>query len=121
MASTADPDEVKSFAATLSTEHLACRTMQHRWQPFEAKWQKDDAAYLVTYLCDRCATTRTQWIDRFGDVVKGSYEYEDGYQHKGMGRIVGRGRSALRLENLTRLMGDRSAINRANRAGKKED
>jgi hypothetical protein len=112
---TADPDEVKTFAAGLSDEYLECRTLSHNWRPFQAEWKRDEGAYLVVYLCHRCNTTRNQWLDRWGDVVKGNYEYDEGYQHKGMGRIVGRGRSALRLESLTRIMRTRTPINRATR------
>lgn len=114
----ADPNEVKAFAANLTDDHLECRTLGHLWRPFQADWKRNDNAYLLTLLCNRCNTTRNQWLDRYGDVIKGNYEYEEGYQHQGMGRIVGRGRSALRLESLTRIIGDRSPVNRAARAPK---
>jgi hypothetical protein len=120
MASTADPDEVRSFAAGLTDEYLECRTIGHLWRPFGADWKRDEQAYLVTYLCNRCNTSRHQWLDRFGDVVKGNYDYDEGYQHKGMGRIVGRGRSALRLESLTRIIGTRTPIKRAAQRPKEE-
>ena len=39
-----------------------------------------------------------------------NYDYADGYQRKGFGRITGDGRDALRLESIVRQVGDRSEI-----------
>jgi hypothetical protein len=36
-------------------------------------------------------------------VLGGSYEYPDGYQHKGLGRLDGADRDSLRLESLLRV------------------
>jgi hypothetical protein len=121
MADSADPDEVKSFARGLSDEFLECRILSHNWQPFQAAWERDADAYLVQYLCERCNSARHMWIDRFGDVVRGGYDYEDGYQHIGMGRITGRGRSALRLESLSRILGSRTPMRRARRIKERDD
>jgi hypothetical protein len=100
----ADPDEVRSFAGELPDNYLHCRTLGHAWTPHRAQWRPDEGAYWTVYLCPRCDTQRVEWLDEFGDKVRGNYAYEDGYQHKGMGRITGRGRSMLRLEELHRII-----------------
>jgi hypothetical protein len=38
-----------------------------------------------------------------GSILGGSYEYPDGYQHKGLGRLDGADRDSLRLESLLRV------------------
>jgi hypothetical protein len=40
-----------------------------------------------------------------GTILGGSYDYPEGYAHKGLGRLDGADRDALRLESLHRVFG----------------
>lgn len=98
----AEPAEVATFAEQLADNFLECRLLQHNWRPFTARW--NSGAYDVVHRCNRCYTRRVQVINARGFVIKSHYEYAEGYQHEGLGRIVGDGRAALRLESVQRVV-----------------
>ena len=99
----ADVDEVKDFAAELPDRFLECREMGHNWRPHTGKYVDGDSVER-TLRCSRCYTKRVQEISLQGVVLRRHYEHPEGYLHVGMGRIVGEGRDALRVESLTRFM-----------------
>lgn len=99
----ADVDAVAEFAEGLPERFLHCREMNHNWRPFDVGRHKD-GGYERTLRCVRCKTRKVQHLDVRGMPVGGTrYEYPDGYQSDGLGRIVGEGRGALRLESIKRL------------------
>lgn len=99
----ADRAEVAEFAQTLTISHLECREMGHNWKRWIARWIPEQHAYERALRCVRCRTERWQLLSDSGAVLPGGgYKYPDGYQHQGLGRIVGEGRDALRLESLRR-------------------
>lgn len=100
----ADDDEVRDFASGLTDSFLLCREIGHNWRPFFARWDPDENAYQRTLRCVRCKTQRHQWMSSSGSMLGNHYEYAEGYQHKGLGRIVGEGRDHLRLESIQRLV-----------------
>jgi hypothetical protein len=104
MADYADEEEVGAFAADLPDTFLLCREIGHNWRPFFARWDVDENAYQRTLRCQRCKTQRHQWMSYSGSMLGNQYEYTEGYQHKGLGRIVGEGRDRIRLESITRLV-----------------
>ena len=95
--------EAADFASHLPESYLACRDMGHAWRPFTAGWSTDWGAWERSQVCERCSTIRHQRLSRLGSIMGGSYEYPDGYQHKGLGRLDGSDRDALRLESLHRV------------------
>lgn len=98
----ADIDDVREFAASLPERYLHCREMGHNWRPFSAGRYKDGGFERVL-RCTRCRTKRRQGIDGRGMIMASSYEHPPGYLSDGMGRIVGEGRGALRLESIQRI------------------
>ena len=97
----ATPESVREYAATLKTTFLECRDMGHRWQPF--KVDAVGGTYVRVFRCSRCKTEREQTLDARGHIMRNSYEYPDGYQSKGLGRMDDDGRSALRLASIERV------------------
>jgi hypothetical protein len=107
----ADPADVASWAGGLSESFLMCREIGHSWRPFSAHWIAEDDCFDRTLRCTRCKTKRVQMLSAHGAIVSSQYIYPDGYQSNGMGRIVGDGRDALRLESLQRLVEKKSTGN----------
>lgn len=100
----ADVDAVEEFAATLPERFLHCREMNHNWRPYTVGSHKD-GGYERVLRCVRCKTKKTQHLDLRGMPVGGiRYEHPEGYLSEGLGRIVGEGRGALRLESIKRIV-----------------
>lgn len=100
----ADAHEVAEFASTLVMAYLLCRELGHNWRPWTA--YPANGGYERALRCDRCSTERWETLTSTGAKVKGHYSYPEGYLHEGLGRIVGDGRDALRLESLSRSITD---------------
>lgn len=98
----ADTGEVEEFAAGLKETFLYCRELGHNWKPYTAA-SGEGGGFVRTLRCVRCRTRRVQELNSRGAIISNHYEYAEGYQAKGLGRIVGEGRDMLRLESLTRL------------------
>lgn len=96
----ADADEVADFARGLLISWLLCRELGHNWRPWNA--YAIDGGYERALRCTRCKTERWETLTSTGAKMSSRYVYPDGYLHEGLGRIVGDGRDALRLESLTR-------------------
>lgn len=107
--SEADASEVEQFAASLKESYLLCRELGHNWRPHTARYLADQRAYERSLRCSRCYTERRQVLTGSGHIVGSSYVHPEGYLHKGLGRIVGEGRDALRLESLQRFITKTSA------------
>lgn len=96
-------DEVESFAKGMRISHLQCRELGHNWRPWVARYDTEHNAYERALRCTRCRTERWETIGLSGAKLGSRYVYPEGYTAPdGMGRIVGEGRDALRLESLTR-------------------
>lgn len=106
----AEQSEVAEFAASLSEKFLLCREMGHNWRPWAAQWVPEDQYFERILRCTRCRTQRHQALSNTGAVLTSNYEYAEGYQNKGFGRITGEGRDRLRLESVTRAIGDKDQI-----------
>jgi hypothetical protein len=99
----ADIESVREFAEGLPERYLHCREMGHNWRPFSAG-RFEDGGFERILRCTRCKTKRMQSIDSHGMVLSSRYEHPKGYLTDGMGRIVGEGRGALRLESIKRIV-----------------
>lgn len=95
--------QVQDFAEELSDAHLHCRELGHLWRPHSAGRYKDGGFERVL-RCNRCRTRRQQTLTGAGMVQTNKYIYPDGYQAKGLGRIVGEGRGILRIASITRVI-----------------
>jgi hypothetical protein len=109
----AEPSEVEQWAHHLKQSWLLCRELGHTWKPHTARYVPEQRAYERTLRCARCTTERRQVLDGSGHVVSSQYAHPDGYLHKGLGRVTGEGRDALRLESLTRFIDQSSSKSRA--------
>jgi hypothetical protein len=101
-------EEVRQFAAELSTAFLLCRELQHNWKPFTAFWDEEHHHYARSIRCVRCRTKKVQRLSSSGAVLSSHYEYADGYLAEHLGRIVGEARDSLRLESLMRSLDGRA-------------
>lgn len=101
----ADPEDVAAAARHMTQAQLECRSLGHNWRPLEAEWSAADNAYDVSNRCVRCRTVRVMLWNARGHVISSHYEYPDGYLMVGLGRVVGEGRDALRLESVGRFLG----------------
>lgn len=97
-------DEVERFAEGLSVGHLACREMGHNWRAWTARFDAEHNSFERALRCTRCRTERHQSIGLSGAMLSNNYKYPEGYSAEGIGRIVGEGRDALRLESMTRTL-----------------
>lgn len=91
--------EAASFARALPDRFLKCRDLGHDWRLY---YQKKDGSHIMRkFFCPSCKTNRKSKINRYGEVVSNSYEYDDGYLNT-TGRLVGRSKAALRAESINR-------------------
>lgn len=101
----ADRSDAEQFARELPAEFIGCRARQHLWEPATATWDREARAYDIGERCARCASTRRQLISQRGEVLRSVIDYAEGYLAKGIGRIVGDAKDAVRLEMVTRMVG----------------
>lgn len=101
----ADVAEVASWAATLPESFLTCRDIGHRWRKWAAKQATDFPGYIRELRCTRCKTKRRQELNANFHILSSTYQHAEGYLHKGLGRVDGDGRDALRGESMMRDMG----------------
>jgi hypothetical protein len=102
----ATPEDALEVSGEWSNEWLECRTYGHTWKPQAATYTKDRKAIATTQLCPRCECERHALLDaRTGWVISSRIDYPDGYLLKGVGRMTGDAKGALRLSLVTREFG----------------
>ena len=96
------PVEVSVEAAVvhMNVDHLQCRDFGHSWRPFSARWIPKFNQYESQLKCLRCSTVRTRFLSRTGAQISSAYDYADGYQIKGLGRLTGVDRDVIRLHSI---------------------
>lgn len=104
MSQYADRAAAEELARELPDAYLTCRELMHSWKPRTAGWLAGERVFERVIRCSRCKTEKHQTLSSTGEVLTSHYVYPDGYLAKNLGRIVGDGRDALRLEALTRLV-----------------
>jgi hypothetical protein len=102
----ADRETVEEYIDGLKSTFLYCRELGHNWRPYTAQVSETADHYDRVLRCTRCRTERWQLISRRGAIVSSHYHYVEGYQSKGLGRIVGEARDALRVASITREVRD---------------
>lgn len=98
----AHPTDAAQLAKELSDAYLSCRERTHDFQPHTVDWLTDETCYERNLMCSRCQTIKRQYISYYGAVLQQYYLYPDDYLAIGLGRIVGAGRDAVRLESVRR-------------------
>lgn len=99
-------DSIEAWVEALPDSFMLCRDMGHTWRPFRAFWDETLKGYIRIIRCGRCKTERRQLISSTGEVLRGYYQYNEGYQvPKGVGRFGVEGRAYLRLESTLRIIG----------------
>lgn len=83
-------------AEAVSDVSIVCRDLSHAWTPHGAS--VIDGGFLRTLRCRVCRTLRDEVLTSTGTVVARAYRYPQGYVIKGMGRITGEVKDALRLQ-----------------------
>lgn len=96
----ADVEEVEATAAGLKDAYLRCRDFGHQWKV--GSIVRVGGIFDRWLFCPSCKTNRRQQLSADGSILDSSYDYQAGYQFKGMGRMLTDGRMALRRESLTR-------------------
>lgn len=109
----ATPEDALEAAQEWTDQILECRTYGHHWTPQGATWTKDRRAIATTQVCP-CEATRHVLLDgRTGWVITSHIDYPDGYLLKGVGRITGDAKGALRLTVVSRVYGLRTPKRKA--------
>jgi len=88
----------------LDDSSLQCRDFGHSWRPFDARWLPSRRQYDERLQCGRCKTLRVRLLDSRGAQLAAHYVYPDGYLVKGLGRLTGTDRDALRLAGVQLLL-----------------
>jgi hypothetical protein len=101
--------DIGEWAHELRTDFLQCRDFGHSWRPYTARWDSGQRAYESQLRCSRCRTIRTRWIGARGEQLGAHYDYADGYTVKGVGRLTGTDRDALRLQSILRVLPEDTA------------
>lgn len=95
---------VGEWAHDLTASQLTCRDFGHAWRPLTARYA-DEGSIVRAQRCTRCRTEREQTLSMSGLILRGKYEYPDGYlAPRGMGRMTSEDRGVLRVESITRLI-----------------
>lgn len=95
---------VRAAIADLSDAHLQCRDFGHAWRPYQAEYVPQRRQYVERLQCPRCSTMRVRLLDSRGAQLANHYAYPDGYQVKGIGRLSGSDRDAVRLASLAAIL-----------------
>lgn len=102
----ASPEDTLEAAQDWTDAFLECRTYGHPWKGQSASYTKDRTAIATTELCRSCESERHSLLDaRTGWVMSSHIDYADGYLLKGLGRITGDAKGAVRLTMVTRVYG----------------
>lgn len=96
----AEVADVEQAAAGMTVSVLECRDFGHTWTT--ASIIRIKGAYQRWLWCKRCKTNRRQTLSMDGEILESHYQYMEGYELKGLGRMLGDGRMALRRESLER-------------------
>lgn len=84
--------------ASIKSEHLDCRALQHAWRYTTVQHIKAEGHYRQGLQCSRCGTNKTLFIDYGGEYCKSArYEYPEGYVIPNMGALDKPDRGHIRI------------------------
>ena len=95
---------VDAAIADLDESSLQCRDFGHSWRPYSAEFVAARRQYVERLQCGRCSTLRVRLLDGRGAQLASHYDYADGYLVKGLGRLTGEDRDAVRLAGVQLLL-----------------
>lgn len=87
----------------MTDEFLQCRDFGHSWKSWHVA-TVPGGAFEQILMCIRCSSKRSRLLNRSGEQVSKGYQYADGYQLQGFGRMVGHDRDEIRLASIVRLV-----------------
>jgi hypothetical protein len=95
----ADPHElaVEKAVAAMDLDFIVCRDLGHPWRKHNARLIPRDNCYEQTFICPRCGTERVRFLSLSGAILDSHYQYAEGYEVKGIGRLTGSDRDRIRL------------------------
>lgn len=99
----ADADAVEAVAAQWTDEQITCRDLGHHWRPADALHVARLRYWRVSHECARCGMVRIREMSESGHVFASSYVYPEGYLVKGLGRIAGEAKDAVRIAAVRRV------------------
>lgn len=82
----------------MSDEAMVCRDISHSWRSHVVLRIK--GGYERQLRCSSCGTLRIETLNSKGGLIDRYYEYAEGYRVKGLGRISGETKDAVRLVSL---------------------
>lgn len=94
--------QIQEALNDIRDEHLVCRDFGHQWRQYAVK--KARGGFERSMFCRQCKTARHQFVSNKGEIISNSYSYVDGYQFRGLGRIVSEGKGLIRLETIERTL-----------------
>jgi hypothetical protein len=98
--------EVEQWADELPMAYLLCRDLNHNWKPWNAVIRRNGGQpfYERTLRCANCKLPRIQTLSMNGRVLTDRRDYTQvpGYLAKGLGRITGENKDAVRLASILR-------------------
>ncbi len=99
---TAPDFSLMAVVEEMSDQHLQCRDYGHSWRPYTARIIP--GGYVSVQRCQRCTTLRERTLNKNGHVISSKYDYDAGYQIKGLGHIYGPEKDAIRLASLLKVL-----------------
>lgn len=96
--------ELEKQIYSMTIEHVQCRDFGHSWRPFSARLLPGQNMFEQVLRCARCTTVRTRHLGMRGQLLDSSYDYVDGYQMKGLGRMSGTDRDVVRLASVRSIL-----------------
>lgn len=94
--------QIQEALSDIKDEYLMCRDIGHNWRQYAVR--KARGGFERSMFCRQCKTARHQFISNRGEILSNQYSYVDGYQFRGLGRIVAEGKGLIRLETIDRVL-----------------
>lgn len=94
--------QIQDALETIQDDHLVCRDVGHSWRQYTVR--KAKGGFERSMFCRQCKTARHQFVSNRGEILSNQYSYVEGYQFRGLGRIVSEGKALVRLETIGRAL-----------------
>lgn len=106
--------DIEDAVKDMTDEALECRDFSHSWRPFSAS--RESYGFERTLQCRNCKTERRETLDKRGGLVSRSYAYPEGFLIKGLGRLSGNRKDAVRLASMLRAIPDKTSVKEITKA-----
>lgn len=120
----ATPEDVAAAIEGWGADVKECRAYGHQWVPSTATYSRDNRSIYTTQTCGRLsadgeshATRHAELNARTGAVLNSHITYAEGYLVKGLGRVTGDAKGAIRLAVVAQSYGLVMGIRRGRKRG----